>query len=297
MKLIQSLDTSLIRDINLGNSMLDKINSYNLILRMTILSHLRLLQYYPEKEVELYVDDYTYDLIKDIFPKSLRKLTDITPLNKTHIWTQSKLALIGSMKEPFLHIDCDIIFKQKINLNAGLYTDVFVERKEDKYTFNWYQNGIFYIDEMYQLYKKLEFVNHNSIEKYWQTDLNYAYNCGIIGFKDFKIKDRYVELYNQLENLYTYGLSLKPYYEQIFVVLEQYSLNCFIQKEEISVTTLLPSDNLTNQGEFANRIGYVHLFGVGKYMDFNVLKIKNILESEYPSIYKEILRIEKNIVL
>lgn len=296
MKIIQSLDTTLIRDTLLNSTMLNKEDNFLIILRMAVLSHLKLIEYYPEKQIEFYVDDFLYKLLKDIFPNTIFKLTDITPLNKTHIWTQSKLSTIRSIKDPFLHIDCDIIFNKKINLDLAKNYNVFVERIEDKYTFEWYKKGILYIEEMKNYFNNNAFKEINMTNLYWNIYTEFAYNCGIIGFNDIKEKQLYVDFYDELENLYTNGLHLKPYYEQIFVVLEQYSLSCFTDKQNLSVGTLLPGNDLLTQSEYAKKIGYVHLFGNGKFLSSNILKIIEILSTKYKSVYDKLLNIEKDYI-
>lgn len=294
MKIIQSLDTTLIRDTLLNSSMLNKEDNFLIILRMAILSHIKLIEYYPDKQIEFYVDDFLYEILKDIFPNTIFKLKDITPLNKTHIWTQSKIATLSSIRVPFLHIDCDIIFKKKINLDIANQYDIFVERMEDKYTFEWYRKGISYIEEMRNYSNNNKFSDLEITNTYWDANKDFAYNCGIIGFNNNEDKNLYVKLYDQLENLYTNGLHFKPYYEQIFVVLEQYSLGYFADKRNLSVGTLLPGNTLFEQTEYAKDIGYVHLFGIGKFLPSNILKIINILSTEYKEIYDKILLIEKN---
>ena len=289
MTLLQSLDTSLIRDINRSHGMFSKVNHFASVVRMAVLSHIKLIEYYSDEyEIVFFVDDYCYPLLKEIFPDTVRKFTDYFPLNSTTIWTQSKINSFNFVKAPFLHIDSDIIFKQKIPLSEAENSEIYVERVEDKYTFNWYTNGIRFMDEAVNLYKSKEWNDLKRVTDYWRPDLKFAYNCGLFGFNSDEVKNRYVEFYNELENIYSWRLLFEPYYEQIFVVLEQYALNCFATKENLNVKYLLEGTSLDEQSKIANKVGYVHLFGGAKYLDVNIQKIKGILKSEYEHIYNKL---------
>ena len=289
MTLVQSLDTSLIRDVNRSHGMFSKVNHFASVVRMAVLSHLKLIEYYADEyDIIFFVDDYTYPILKDIFPDTVKKFSDYMPLNETNIWTQSKINCFKFVKAPFLHIDSDIIFKKKICLKEAENSEIYVERIEDRYTFNWYTNGIRYMDEAYGIYRSKDWCDLNRAVEYWRPDLKFAYNCGLFGFNSEDAKNKYVEFYNELENLYSWRLLFEPYYEQIFVVLEQYALNCFAIKENLTVKYLLEGTSLDEQSKIADKVGYVHLFGVAKYLEVNIKKIAGILESEYLHIYNKL---------
>ena len=238
-------------------------------------------------EVELYVDPIGFEYLSEL----PCKITLVDFENDQHLWMKSKLYAIQQQEVPFVHLDTDVFIKQRINFD---FDTVLVERKDLNY-YN-YKDLINFFDPYC---KGMPF---------WNPTLRYAWSCGVVGFKDLKLRDEFVKSFNTLEKVFNDNSSAydifsndqrrNGWYIEPSLLLEQYNLASLLVSKYIYPSVLIPKDDLQEQSSYANNIGYVHLLGASKYHPKNTSKIKEMLFQKFPESYHMIKnRIESDIVV
>jgi len=178
--------------------------------------------------------------------------------------------------KPFVHLDTDVFIKNKIDFD---FDKVILERKEGGYAIHYE--------------KQVEFFNQFiSNLAFWNPDLGYSFSCGILGFKDLSLRDKFIRAYYDIENLYTrikkqFSPLKKRGYEPV-ILIEQYTLACMLDHENIKPTLLLDGRSIKQHSEQADRIGYSHLFGVTKYKKHIIEEIEHRLFKIFPYWYGEV---------
>ncbi len=267
MRIIYSLNTYPIANNrwNMGNRFDDTIY-------MTAGSILHTHMWY--KDITLYIDPVGYEYLSGL-PCRVIKVDFNQDLE---LWMEPKLYAMENQREAFVHLDTDIFIKKPFEFE---FEKVIVERKDIGYYC--YEPLIKFFDDYC---KDLPL---------WDPTIPYAWSCGVIGFKDFALRDEFLSFYRILkktlsDNRKAYDKFIDDYpgYLEIALLLEQYNLTSMLKVIGIDPTILIPGDTIKEQSEYANNLGYTHLLGASKYHPKNIDKIKKLLHIKFPDQYRSI---------
>lgn len=270
MNIVYSLNTYPITHNrwNMGDRLLDTI-------KMTAVSVLYSCMWYDN--VKLYIDPIGYALLNSL-PCDVIK---VDFHNDPELWMKSKIVTISAQKEPFVHVDNDVFLKKPISFD---FEKILVERKD--LGFHNYKTLISFFDQ---------YCNDFS---FWNPSLTYAWSCGIIGFQDMKLKQEFVDTFNTLENLFVSkrddfmnfknDIPNKGHHLEPGLLLEQYNLASLLAIKNIDPEILIPGETHQKQSDYANSIGYAHLFGASKYHPKNISSIEKLLKTKFYESYQKI---------
>ncbi|WP_200978589.1 DUF6734 family protein [Echinicola sp. 20G] len=237
---------------------------------MTALSVLYAHMWY--RDIELYVDDLAYQFLY-MLPCRVTRL-DVKP--DKDIWMKSKIECIEQQTEPFVHLDTDVFIKRKIDFD---FDKVLLERQEGGYRIHYK--------------RQVDFFNHYTQDiKHWHPDLGHTFSCGVLGFNDLSLKNKFIEAFYQLERIYNLQkedfAKLKKSGQEPCILIEQYNLACLLNHYGIKPDILLKGRNIKEHGKYAEQMGYSHLFGIKKYRENIVKEIEYRLFKIFPYWYAQV---------
>ncbi|MBZ4043756.1 DUF6734 family protein [Flavobacterium hibisci] len=220
------------------------------------------------QDIELYADETAY---KFLYMLPCR-VTKINSNQDSVIWMKSKIDVIKKQIKPFIHLDNDVFIKKKIHFD---FDKVIVEQNDY---------------ELHGMYKyRIDFFNQYAQNlDYWKPDLGYAYNCGVLGFRDFELRDQFLNVFYVLEEIFIKNHNPKIAKIEPCIVLEQYNLASLLHYKNIKPTLLLWKRNSFENFQLADKIGYSHIVGQKKYRNDIVEEIENRLSKLFPYWYKEV---------
>jgi hypothetical protein len=200
------------------------------------------------------------------------RVTKISSNKDTVIWMKSKIDVMEKQTKPFVHLDNDVFIKKKINFD---FDKVIVEQNDY---------------ELYGMYQyRLDFFNQYTQHlDHWKPDLGYAFNCGVLGFRDLELRDQFLKVFYELEEIFIKNHNPKIVKVEPCIVLEQYNLASLLHHHNIKPTLLLWKKNLFENFQLADKMGYSHIVGQKKYRNDIVLEIENRLSKLFPYWYKEV---------
>lgn len=170
-----------------------------------------------------------------------------------------KIMAYEEQKEPFIHVDFDLFFHKKPPISI-YESDISVQNKETGQLFKGYAHIFHYIDSC-----KID------LPLYFDTWINYAYNCGFVAVNDLSFIKRYCEIARELSDTFPDKITR----QDIFV--EQVGLS-FTEKElNISVNTLIKESIQSFDCILLpslNEYGLQHLLGDFKKSPVMMMKIK-----------------------
>ncbi|CAI2766907.1 DUF6734 family protein [Flavobacterium collinsii] len=234
------------------------------------------------KDIELYADETAY---KFLYMLPCR-ITKVNHEQNKELWMKSKIHAIERQTKPFVHLDTDVFIKKKINFN---FDTIILERRECGYEVHYK--------------KQIDFFNpYTKNLPYWHSDLGHSYSCGVLGFNDLTLRNKFVSAYYDLEEIYiAHREEFEPLKQQGFepcIVIEQYNLASLLDHNTISPTLLLKGKNIIEQSKYANEMSYSHLFGLKKYKKDIIEEIEYRLFKIFPYWYAQIkIELEKHQII
>jgi hypothetical protein len=160
-------------------------------------------------QIELVSDDFGINLFSGLpFGRVRNHLNKINDLS-SDFWAYGKIYSLGLYNEPVCHLDYDFIIKDH-NYFRKIFNDdkwdVLVQSKEISPAFYLiYQAGVdAFLGSIDSGFFK------DMMELYYFESYKYAYNCGVLGFKNIEAKHEFVEktkkmysFFNEKENVLT----------------------------------------------------------------------------------------------
>lgn len=241
----------------------DTINLFNLCVFL-----LNNLNY----NVNIITDSEGYDWLKHLKVNSLTKELDSINFPYKDVWSASKLHvfnMLSKRKKPFIHIDHDFLIFKEFDQDI-LNADIVVQSIE------------FNLSPTYQI----STFNNMCANKYHAENfnINFSYNCGIIGGNNYEFIEEYsesaIKMINDPVNSNFWagdrerlrlGIASKA------ALAEQYYLACCLEKFNIKPTLFFDNSKLKvdyspkQTFHFDNRKA-IHLFG-------HIKEAKNVKES------------------
>lgn len=237
---------------------------------MTALSILYSHLWYSD--IELYVDEMAYKFLY-MLPC---KVIQVAKNENEELWMKSKINAMMQQTKPFVHLDTDVLIRRKIDFS---FSDILLERSEQDYATHYRPQ----VDFFNQYTQNLP---------YWDHDLGYTYNCGILGFNNLELRDQFVSAYYDLEKIYLENreafIVLKEQGQEPCILIEQYTLAALLNHNNISPSLLLKGENIIEQGKNADEMGYSHFHGTKKYEKYIVDEIELRLSKIFPYWYMQI---------
>ena len=209
--------------------------------------------------IYLYTDEFGRELL-GFLPYDRVELLDVPEIIPTDFWAAGKFYAYQKMDIGDVHIDGDVfIKKQKLldTIKFGLRNnDLIIQSVENNQA---YKNQ--YYLRCIELLKSNNIV-FRDITSYYTP----AYNCGLIGFNNAELKDKYINHYLQsIERICCNSNAMQQIRNQkdtwMDLILEQQHLYSLAQ--DYNVYNLLGEGDNVNYN--ACKLGYQHLLGSDKW--------------------------------
>lgn len=231
--------------------------------------------------VELVTDTRGAELLGSLGYDSVHlDLDHLADLNPRY-WSAGKVYALKRYSVPVVHVDGDVFFlKPEIK-------DLFDEK--------W--DSIVQMKEIGEHYRKtyshlIEWMRPALFS--WNLGIyNFAYNCGVMGFKDLEFKDHFVEEYFRALRacqLKQDAIDKIGREYEINIVLEQSLLTHLALNRNVHVKELISIERQTFPGlqPEAERLGFVHLWGPSKYEEKWQRRVEKRLAEIDPEAYRKI---------
>lgn len=249
-------------------------------------------------EIDLYCDKNSYNIYS------------LIPYNKIHVvdfdndgisskfWIWGKIKTHMLMNEPYVHIDGDVFLFRDIigdKLESGKYSAVVQSIENDKTI------GNLFFDLYVKCINPFKNFNHN-ID--WEKYNYYAYNCGVVGFNNMELKNKYAnkvkEILFDVSNDVEFQYNRRKY-EGMFLLAEQSLLYYILKENNIEPFEIIPYDSIIKHDferehwytTLPTQIGYSHLLGYSKYRKEVIDKIKFKINKFFPQ-YSNTISIFEN---
>jgi len=242
-------------------------------------------------EIELYCDENTYEIYSLIPYDKINVIDFDSDGVSSKFWIWGKIKTHSLMKEPYVHIDGDVFLFRDIigdRLTNGEYS-VVVQSLENNKT-------IPYGFETSYLSSTGPFIK-NSYGVNWEKYNFEAYNCGVIGFSDLKLKDEYTskskEILIDLSTNSEFDDNRKKY-SGMFLIAEQSLLLNILNEKNVKPLEILPIDEIEKRNynwySLADSVGYCHMWAYSKYRPEIIDKIKFKILKYFPE-HSDIIKI------
>lgn len=202
-----------------------------------------------------------------------------------HIWSLGKLYainIIANKGNPFIHIDYDFFITKKLS-DEVINSDILVQSKE-------YQIDFIYNTKLY---------NEVNIKRYLNNykPINFSYNCGIVGGKNFNFWKEYsskaISQVEDPEN--TFFWQSKTNDEKWWskaVLAEQYYLTCLLEEKNVKPTFIFDNylcerNYSPFQTDYFKDTGAIHFLGPFKSNIKRILNPEDINLKNINDIYDE----------
>lgn len=194
-------------------------------------------------------------------------------------WSLGKIYACKLQKEPFIHIDIDVILFKPLP-DKFLKSDAAFQNLETESQEYWYKWLLDHAEK-----------NYVSKPKWFDTEKVKAYNCGVIAFNKLDvIQEWWTESLNYIkfldESKFNYDHHLSC------LIYEQFCIYCICKfyNYEVDLLTFYGESHEKYMGtiseELAKKLGYTHLIAASKRDPLIEKKIKNRLLEEGITIKK-----------
>lgn len=245
--------------------------------------------------IELYTDKGGYDVLIKQFNLPYDKVhivftDEISKKIPEKLWSLSKIYTYSLQKEPFIHIDGDFIFWEKINFDNKLLFQ------------NLEKNDIIYKNS----YDFIKSVNNKIEKKSFAECVNTPYisravNMGIFGCKDTSFSKQYSHNVFQFVDFLKSGEIDNDQLTSLNIFIEQYYVHYLCKQKEIKYNTIHPEilekTPIPNNIFFDRPNSYVpfnHFLGNSKRFEQIDNYVAQKLHLLYPQYYKRIYEVINN---
>jgi hypothetical protein len=179
-------------------------------------------------------------------------------------WAIGKIYSCKIQKEPFIHIDNDVIWSKKPHIDL-LSADVCFQQSEIMKDV-----GLGHIRPYINLIN-----NFRLDSKYINWDFKESYNCGIIGFNRLDLLDIWWdEALKYIEYIDNYNME----YEITSLIFEQFYITNLCNYFNYSVKLITDFSSINNIEHAASILGYTHFVSDSKKTKENELIIEKVYD-------------------
>lgn len=238
------------------------------------------------EQINLYADDYGRELL-DFLPYDNVYTLEVSSDIPTDFWAAGKFSAYQKMQLGDVHIDGDVFLKTPALLNLikkGLAeNDLIVQCVENSWTYDneFYKNCIHVITA-----NNIQFAG---IADYFTP----AYNCGLIGFNNNKLKSKYVaHYYDSIQRIYNNADAMVMIRQNkttwMDLLCEQQHLYSVAQGYKVCNLLGNTYDECNNN---AKQLGYQHLLGPDKWLCIEQIKrqLYNIDKNIFSDVIKKLI--------
>ncbi|MDL2262731.1 hypothetical protein LJC11_04425 [Bacteroidales bacterium OttesenSCG-928-I21] len=211
-------------------------------------------------KIELHTDAFGKELL-DFLPYDKVSMTLENFDCHKRAWARGKMLTQSIIDTGVIHIDGDVFLKKEdtIDIRKFAECDVIVQNVEDA--------GAIYTDNL-KLVKDVVKTNGN-LYKMMNFDRMTAYCCGVTGFNNAKLKDLYLEKYEEMYSLLMSNenaLNILNSEKEVCpdLVAEQYWLQSATEHLNAKPYIMFDTAKIRSQ---ANAAGFQHVIGHQKYTD------------------------------
>lgn len=239
-------------------------------------------------KIHLYCDKEAYNLYS-LIPYDKIIIVDFSSDDiNPFFWNWSKIKSQKLVNEPYVHIDNDVF----------LYKDVVgdsISSKKCSMIVQSVENEITMPDNFHRDYMGLNFNEvYGDFGVEWYKYNMWAYNCGVVGFSDVELKNKYLDLVYKLYLRASNENKIGEKYRSTLFVGEQMLLYYVARQNNAKVFEIIPYDKMIKYLDYGwivvgNEIGYCHMWGQVKFNDVVVNKIVERIKKEHPE-YNYVLK-------
>ena len=231
------------------------------------------------KSIDLVTDEFGASILESLpYTNIDTDLEEISHVDK-RFWTAGKVHAMRAQEEPFIHIDGDVFFMNKKSkpIIKGDWDAIVQMREIGSHFYSTYP-PVF--REIRKVYPEIDDINI----------FNFVYNNGIVGFKNMEFLKEYTYRYFDLVyNLERAGVKFPPNQDPNIAV-EQSLLTTIAETSNLHVKELITVLDMQKDDLFgyAQKIGFVHLWGNSKYTEEYSHPVKERLKAENKSLYNAV---------
>lgn len=250
-------------------------------------------------QIELFCDEKAFEIYSAIPYDKIHVINFDMDGIDSKFWIWGKIKTQSLINEPYIHIDGDVLlFKDIIgnNLIDGKYVAA-VQSVENELTI-----GDTLFQDLYVKSSNPFLKTKNGID--WQKYGFWAYNCGVVGFSDMKLKQEYTDKVKEILYLASNDDNFKYNrlkYEGMFLLAEQTLLYYILHENNVKPFEIIPYEEIIKHGferdhwysVLPTQIGYCHLLGYSKYKKNIINGIKIKIARKFPEYLSIIENFEK----
>jgi len=244
--------------------------------------------------IDLYCDKNSYEMYSFIPYDNINIVDFDNDGVDSKFWIWGKIKTHMLMTEPYIHIDGDVFLFRDIigdKILNGEYDAVVQSRENDK-TLN--LNFNVYTESLTPFNEKI------SSDINWNKYGLEAYNCGVVGFGDMGLKNKYAlkvaEILTKLSTDDEFKIKRKKY-DGMFLIAEQSLLYYMLTENNVKPLEIIPYEEIQRRNcewfTIADEIGYAHMWGYCKYKDDVIEKIKYKIKRFFPEHIEVLTKFNK----
>ena len=278
MKFIQSFWTKPI----LNNERKLRINSI-----LYKISSFLIKKNFPNSELVLVTDSVGANLLETEYYDSIRLDFDHSFFDSIDdtFWAIPKILCLLKHEAPYIHLDGDFFItnKEEMEKKFNADYDIIVQNKE--------------IGDTFQKHYKDQLKITYDLIKWQKPNANYAYNCGVLGFKNQKAANRYITDFIFMWSICNHFLQD---FKKELHLFKYTDLNCIIEQHGLAETSfknnfnvkeiITPIEFIENgwcSGVPHNNI-FFHPMGLSKYSEKLLQFLEQFFEKYKKSDIKDI---------
>lgn len=193
-------------------------------------------------DVELFTDDIGFKIFEDIKGLKINNSLLMVKNYDKRLWAVGKILSLSTYSEPVIHLDMDFIIKDhKAFFNiVNENWDILVQSRETYAHYKlWYSQSVeIFLNILFRNRAESKYFEFNMPEFFYYLSHNYAYNCGVIGFKNLNALQKYTNNSLRIYNFFNSDPTKITQYHELYSFLKKYNkpelhlvnINCLMEQ-------------------------------------------------------------------